>query len=65
MKIAPKVAIAVILTDKAMLALAIEDIKFDILPPGQADTNIIPNATAGVGSIISIKIKVIKGSRKN
>ena len=40
------VAIAVKLTDKAILPFASEEIKFDTFPPGQAATSIMPNATA-------------------
>ena len=46
--IAPKVANAVKVTDNAALAFASDDIKFDIFPPGQDATSIIPNAMLGV-----------------
>ncbi len=45
---APSVAIAVKLTERATLPFAREEMKLDILPPGQAATKIIPNAMVGV-----------------
>jgi hypothetical protein len=55
-KIAAEVDIAVRLTDRATFPFAMELIKFEILPPGQAATKIIPKATVGVGlSIITIR----------
>lgn len=56
---------AVKLTDKAVFPLAKCDIKFEILPPGQAATKIIPNATLGVGCINDINKKVTAGKIKN
>lgn len=60
-----KVATEVSPTDKAALALPKWLIKFEILPPGQAATRIIPKAILGWGSKRLIKMKVRKGSSKN
>ena len=46
-KTAASVAIAVRLTDKATFPLASEEIKLEILPPGQAATKIIPRPMVG------------------
>jgi len=42
-----EVDIAVSPTDNSVLALEMDDMKFEILPPGQAATSIIPMATMG------------------
>lgn len=62
---ANKVDTAVKLTDSATLALASEEKKFDIFPPGQADTSINPNPSPGSGSSISIIAKVMAGNNTN
>ncbi len=59
------VAIAVKLTDKAVLALDRYDIKLEILPPGHAATINIPKAILGKGSIAKTNKKVIAGNTKN
>jgi len=64
-KIAASVAMAVKLTDNATFPLPRADIKLEMLPPGQAATKIIPNATAGEGFKINTKRNVTKGKRKN
>jgi hypothetical protein len=51
-KTADMVAKAVRLMDRAAFPLARDDIKFEIFPPGQAATSIIPRATLGVGFMI-------------
>ncbi len=65
--IANKVAIAVKLTDKATFAFANEEIKFEILPPGHAATNIIPSAIVGDKNLLKAitKRKVRNGNKTN
>jgi len=62
---AESVAKAVIVTDNAELPLASDDKKLDILPPGHDETNISPNATEGVGLIMSTNKNVSAGNTKN
>lgn len=64
-KIALIVAKAVRLIDNSVFPLARCEIKLEILPPGQAATSIIPNATLGVGFIIKTSKKVNNGRKKN
>ena len=63
--IAANVANAVKLTERATFAFANEEIKFEILPPGQAATRIIPIATLGDGLIITISKNVSAGKAIN
>ena len=56
---------AVKLTESAAFPLAIDAMKFEIFPPGQAATSIIPKAKLGRGWMIKIKINVSAGSNKN
>lgn len=65
MKIAPRVAKPVRLTDNAALAFAIELMKFEMFPPGHEATKIIPKATEGLGFNIKIKRKLRRGSNTN
>jgi len=58
------VEIAVRLTERATLPLAMELIKFEMFPPGHAATKIIPNATVGVGLSRSTNRKVRDGNKK-
>ena len=64
-KTAQTLAMAVMQTDKAVFPFAKEVIKFEILPPGQAATIIIPIATLGIGLKIKTTKKVKKGSAIN
>ena len=64
-KIALNVANAVKLTDKAVLAFAIELMKLEMFPPGQEATKIIPRATVGVGLIKVTSKKVKNGNNRN
>ncbi|MPM71601.1 hypothetical protein SDC9_118569 [bioreactor metagenome] len=65
--IANKVVEAVKPTESSMLALDNDDMKFEIFPPGQAATNIIPIATVGVMKSLrrTTKIKVTNGKANN
>lgn len=65
MKMADKVASAVMVTDKAELPFASDDRKFEMFPPGQDATSIIPSATDGVGLIIITNKNVMAGNTKN
>jgi hypothetical protein len=65
MNIAKTLDIAVRLTESAMLPFAKAEKKFEILPPGQAATSIIPRAKLGLGSSIQIRMKVRNGKTKN
>jgi len=47
--IAAIVAMAVKVIERATFPFASDEMKFDMLPPGQAATSIIPIATLGVG----------------
>lgn len=60
---AESVVIAVILTDKATLPLASDDIKLEMFPPGQAATKNIPNAKLGKGRLTQINRIVTNGSK--
>jgi len=61
------VPMAVRLTDRATLALATLEIKFDILPPGQEATSNMPKATEGVMKLPSnhTAMKVTAGKARN
>ena len=63
-KIAAMVEIAVRLTANATFPLAIELIKLEIFPPGQAATIIIPRAIVGAGLIIITSRNVNAGNKK-
>ena len=56
------VVIVVRLTDKVILALEIDEIRFDTFPPGHAEINIIPKATGVLGRIINISRYVSAGN---
>ena len=64
---ADRVAIAVRLTESATFAFASEDIKLEILPPGQEATKIIPIAMVGVIKFPNKmrRMNVTKGIAKN
>lgn len=64
---ASRVAIAVKLTDKATFALASDEMKLEILPPGHAATKIIPSAMVGDKNLFNAMTskKVRKGSKTN
>ena len=64
-KMASVLDIAVRLTDNAVFPLAIEAMKLEILPPGQAATNIIPKAKLGLSCTIKINRKVSAGRTIN
>ena len=64
-KTATNVAKAVRLTDKAAFPPESCVMKFEILPPGQAATIIIPKAILGMGFIMFTNKKVIKGNKMN
>ena len=53
--------VAVRLTERAVLALANNAIKFEVLPPGQHAIKIIPRATRGCGLIAKHMSKVSSG----
>ena len=61
---AKAVVIAVSETDSSMFPLDREDMKFEMFPPGQDATSIIPSATIGVmnGESASATAKVTAGS---
>ena len=62
---AVKVEKPVRLMDRAVLPLAIDDKKFEIFPPGQDATRIIPNARLGWGFTRRISKKGKKGNSIN
>lgn len=64
---ARSVEIAVKLTDKTTFALAMDEIKFEIFPPGHAATRIIPKAIVGVRKLLKMitRINVENGRRIN
>ena len=62
MKTAHTLAMAVMHTESAVFPLANEVMKFEILPPGQAATIIIPIATLGIGLKIQTTKKVKNGN---
>ncbi len=62
---AAMVAMAVRLTESSIFALASDEIKLETLPPGQAETNIIPKATLGEGLITKINRNVTAGNATN
>ena len=65
MKTAQTLAMAVMHTESAVFPLANEVMKFEILPPGQAATIIIPIATLGIGLKIQTTKKVKNGNAIN
>jgi hypothetical protein len=65
MNTATTLAIAVMQTDSAVFPLARDVIKFEMFPPGQAATTIIPRATLGRGLNSSTSRKVRKGRAIN
>jgi hypothetical protein len=63
--VADRVAKAVRLTERATLAFASEEIKFEIFPPGQAAISIIPMAIEAGGFKSMTSEKVSAGRRIN
>lgn len=59
------VAIPVRPTERAVFAPEIDEMKFEIFPPGHAATKSIPSANAGCGFKSNTIRKVKKGSSKN
>jgi len=64
-KVANRVAIAVRLTDSSTFALANDEIKFEILPPGHAAISIMAIAIDGGGFRIITSTNVNAGSKTN
>ena len=62
---APTVENAVIVTDRAVLPRAKLVRKFEMLPPGQHATRMMPSAMLGCGSSASVSAQAVAGSSRN